>query len=54
MRRLRVRAMVAVNETQRVLLIHILRSLNGKGETAIRAMEEAERAGAGQNPGSRG
>lgn len=35
------RAAVAVLETQRVLLIHILRSLNGSGKAIEKAMEEA-------------
>lgn len=37
------RASVAVLETQRVLLIHILRSMNGSGKAIEKAMEEAER-----------
>lgn len=35
------RAMVAVLETQRVLLIHILRAMNGSGKKIEQAMEEA-------------
>lgn len=38
------RAMVAVLETQRVLLINILRSMNGSGKAIERAMEEASAA----------
>lgn len=46
------RAAVAVLETQRVLLIHILRSMNGNGKAIERAMEEAtDAARAARGPG---
>lgn len=46
------RALVAVTETNRILLINILRGMNGTGKAIEKAMEEA--SDATQNPRRRG